>query len=790
MENIDRHKLYQDFQTAFPLESLQNMPLEKYTNTNKDSFCYWLEFRTLELGSIKGSTSYKFGIYNRSGEFKENKKYLHDDRYAWYASFGSTAAEAYQKVLNNIIKIAQLAREHNFEAIDNIQNFSEIVKWKIAFLYSEESLVCFYKREMLEKIAKDQGMEVQDKTISAMQRYILNHKGDKDIYTYYDELLSTIVQDNEVIWLWKGDKNTFRQNVLQMGSSAPTLDFDAFPTEYKLKAAYQAIVKNKDTNIPKAYWRFLHEVNKGDLVVVFSSRKTEEGKQHSELYGWGRISSDYSIHPEEENPIWRTVDWHLPCLNSPVENRDLKGSLFMQKVDKQKTVTIIKKQLGIELSKKTEVSSMTNKYQKYIDLLKANRNIVLTGAPGTGKTFIAKAIAAEMGAEVGFVQFHPSYDYTDFVEGLRPTHKNGSIGFERKDGVFKAFCESALINYRDSQKSTKELNTEQEAKDKLDKFINNATEKGEDAGLSTSARNNPFVITEQENDKIHIRVPQNEIAKEISVSRQELIFVLQDKSAHITKVKDYVNYLYKKGVRKTKNYKQEDSYAYVIYENVKKEKVTISLEVKTIVCKPFVFIIDEINRGEISKIFGELFFSIDPGYRGEKGRVNTQYQNLIEDGDTFAKGFFVPENIYIIGTMNDIDRSVESMDFAMRRRFAWVEVKPEDSLEMLDTLNCAEEAKTRMVNLNHAILKIQGLNEAYQIGAAYFKKMEQYNHFDQLWENHIKGLLREYLRGIRNGEEDLKFLHEAFNDTKDHNTKEESSATEETTEAPIAKLQE
>lgn len=82
----------------------------------------------------------------------------------------------------------------------------------------------------------------------------------------------------------------------------------------------------------------------------------------------------------------------------------------------------------------------------YIRLLEANKNLILTGAPGTGKTYLAKAIADAMGAEYEFVQFHPSYDYTDFVEGLRPTppDKNGNIGFERKDGVFKEFCKKAI----------------------------------------------------------------------------------------------------------------------------------------------------------------------------------------------------------------------------------------------------------------------------------------------------------------------------------------------------------
>lgn len=93
-------------------------------------------------------------------------------------------------------------------------------------------------------------------------------------------------------------------------------------------------------------------------------------------------------------------------------------------------------------------------FAEYIDLLKANKNLILTGAPGTGKTFLARKIAEAMGAEYEFVQFHPSYDYTDFVEGLRPTPHDGkgNIRFERKDGVFKEFCKRAIIgeNVNDS----------------------------------------------------------------------------------------------------------------------------------------------------------------------------------------------------------------------------------------------------------------------------------------------------------------------------------------------------
>ena len=209
---------------------------------------------------------------------------------------------------------------------------------------------------------------------------------------------------------------------------------------------------------------------------------------------------------------------------------------------------------------------------------------------------------------------------------------------------------------------------------------------------------------------------------------------------------------------------QVDSYVFVIYSKLK-TRIARKVVVDAVQKKPFVFIIDEINRGEISKIFGELFFSIDPGYRGEKGRVNTQYQNMIEEGDVFVKGFYVPENVYIIGTMNDIDRSVESMDFAMRRRFTWKEVTPADTEYMLDTLDCATEAKATMNRLNKAIEETEGLGAAYLIGPAYFLKLgENGGDFDKLWKMNIEPLLKEYLRGFRKTKDILdKFSKAYFN---------------------------
>ena len=165
--------------------------------------------------------------------------------------------------------------------------------------------------------------------------------------------------------------------------------------------------------------------------------------------------------------------------------------------------------------------------------------------------------------------------------------------------------------------------------------------------------------------------------------------------------------------------------------------------------KKYVFVIDEINRGEISKIFGELFFSIDPSYRGITGAVKTQYSNMESESDKF----YIPENVYIIGTMNDIDRSVDTFDFAMRRRFRFIEIEANENIEMLESLgDKKEEATIKMISLNDAISQVEELDSNYHIGAAYFLKLKDMS-FEELWEDYLEPLLSDYVRGLFSEEE-------------------------------------
>ena len=407
-------------------------------------------------------------------------------------------------------------------------------------------------------------------------------------------------------------------------------------------------------------------------------------------------------------------------------------------------------------------------YQKYIDLLKESKNLVLTGAPGTGKTFMAQAIAREMGCskdEMCFVQFHPSYDDTDFVEGLRPIMmSDGQMGFERKDGLFKEFCKKAIKNLIDSAKSIENLSKELSWENKLQQFIDDSIDNDTKFKLSNGSE---FTIDEIKGRNIIAHNDSNPKTPLIPINADEIIELLTN-NVPLNIVRDIRTYFNRKFGT------QPDSYAFIITKAIREMKYkTQVISANKIERKPFVFIIDEINRGEASKIFGELFYAIDPGYRGKKDiRVKTQYQNLVPETDVFAEGFYIPENVFILGTMNDIDRSIESMDFAMRRRFTWKEIKPEDTQSMLDTLECATKAKSVMARLNNEISKIEGLGPAYQVGPSYFLKLgDNGGNFEKLWNMNIEPLLREYIRGFRKSDEIMVKLRSAYFDTKESNSK-------------------
>ena len=311
------------------------------------------------------------------------------------------------------------------------------------------------------------------------------------------------------------------------------------------------------------------------------------------------------------------------------------------------------------------------------------KNIIFTGAPGTGKTYsVEKFVNKQNYKQSGliyhplkkffkFVQFHGSYDYTDFVEGLRPIERGDKMIFVRMDGTFKALC-------REAAKAEKE------------------------------------------------------------------------------------------------NGKEAPTYY---------------------------FVIDEINRAELSKVFGELMYCFEK--RGSEHKVQTQYHNLPTYGETkdgieklsndiFKDGFYVPKNVVIIGTMNDIDRNVETFDFALRRRFDWIPIKANDFMEtslrsMLGDETISKDLAQRAIRMNEVISgesgKRFGLNEDYHIGPAYFKDYDKNKSMDEnlddIWKHNIEPILREYLRGKNGVDKFIDDCHKALMAIKDTATNEPQTTAED-----------
>ena len=376
-----------------------------------------------------------------------------------------------------------------------------------------------------------------------------------------------------------------------------------------------------------------------------------------------------------------------------------------------------------------------------IERLKKARNLVLTGAPGTGKTYLAREIALALTGDekcVEFVQFHPSFDYTDFVEGLRPVKdEEKGVSFVRQDGIFKTFCKRAVAANQGGVDNFDEA---------WEKLVNELNEK----------------------DRIEIPLISGRGTLPLRLNENGMGLARDTGGAHFTR--DTVHKVYMGQSGSLADF--HDNYRKAIVNYMKghcglKDYVQ-GKEVKVEDRQKFVFIIDEINRGDLSKIFGELFFAIDPGYRGKGGHVQTQYANMIEDGDEFKGGFYVPENVYIIGTMNDIDRSVESMDFAVRRRFTWREIEPGERLGAMmggDERFAAVEVK--MDALNREICVAEGLGKAFQIGPAYFLHLKDYEDeedaFGALWQYHLEPLLREYVRGFSDAAELMEKFEAAYN---------------------------
>ncbi|MCH3865455.1 AAA family ATPase [Campylobacter jejuni] len=322
-------------------------------------------------------------------------------------------------------------------------------------------------------------------------------------------------------------------------------------------------------------------------------------------------------------------------------------------------------------------------------------NQILYGSPGTGKTYHTIDKALEIlgenlesrdekkakfdeyvkNGQIVFTTFHQSYGYEEFVEGIKPRidskENSKEIEYEIKDGIFKELCEKALDNYENSILNADELNKKIELKEKVENFLNWLLETNEPIGKTKGGN---FFVVEIDNKTIVIYSE--------GVERFDGIFNLNlSIFMELLKCKDEFNNateMFKKVFNRDYADRTHTYYFNLVnkFKEYEKQAVlkTEDNKISSNSLNSYIIIIDEINRGNVSKIFGELITLIEPSKRigeSEELKVTLPYS---------GKKFGVPKNVYILGTMNTADRSITSLDTALRRRFEFVEMMPDPDL--------------------------------------------------------------------------------------------------------------
>ncbi|MCW9696613.1 McrB family protein [Proteus mirabilis] len=423
-------------------------------------------------------------------------------------------------------------------------------------------------------------------------------------------------------------------------------------------------------------------VNRVAAACTLEVSTTVDSGKFNQVFSWLIREGIIPVYPTEENQSWFAKNiFLLKSIKSEFDNELREG----------KTDEFYLSQFVWVL------------YENLSNPFSLKKQIIKYGAPGTGKTYQARLQTSLMfdiwkeefasnsrlthASQIELVQFHPSFSYEDFMEGLRPVlGSNGNSQLRLQNGVFKEFCRSA-------------------GKWEIDVY-----------GLGLAQKWESLTIKEL--------LPFRE---RLSGEHWRDIFEISDTSKLVSEA-----------------------------------------------VPPFFFIIDEVNRAELSRVFGELMYCLE--YRGTRGCVKTQYANLNNEHTGMlkdAKGylFFIPTNIYLIGTMNTIDRSVESFDFALRRRFRWEEVVPDMAL-LKYHLNQFCKAWLPLVDnlerLNELIAKEPLLGNDYQIGHAYLMDLKYATSLtvsevrERVWDDCIRPLLQEYLRGTGKETELISSFGKAF----------------------------
>lgn len=727
--NEELYKLWDEFLTKWPVERIKQMKLEEYTSVGStETFTYWIESRMDKIGSIWGGSSFKFGVFSRDvKEPKEDERgRSYSERYAWYTKYGNNPEEAFSRIKSLILEIINYASSGEVNSIDNI-DLGDAFKWKIASLYQNREnpkIVTIFSAEALLYLAGK-----SNRAIKRSDLYLEIIKGKPQnlgIIEYSKELWERY---SKHIRIWKvshGSNNFTRQEMEEfLGKKIIVVH-----GETKKKQGEDFI-----KNCKKGDYFYLCHGNDGGIKlfgkITSDARASSKGpgwkERDYEIIKYSKLDQIYDGVKKGWTPNYNSTFKMVKPDELPLFNKYISKPFFgIDLLDDN--------YMGVNLT-----SSVDNPTQKEMHY---PLNSILYGPPGTGKTYYTKEMALNILGEntdglsrekitsrykkyseerrIEFVTFHQSFSYEDFVEGIKPiladkeSDSNGELSYDIEDGIFKIICNRA--EKKNSFVKTQKYNPEEVKYYKMSlggkkqPFIHSwciqngyaALGWGEDKDFSK------FIgITDWSEFRDKFKETYPDLYNERRYSAQALFIFMKmeigdiviatkgnykiDAIGRVAGEYEYRDdtpiefYQFRKvdWILKdldspvdefvTKNISQQSIYEFDS-SDVKKEYIKGLMTSDRKDPSKYVLIIDEINRGNVAGIFGELITLIEPDKRvgqPEELTVRLPYSK---------KSFSVPDNVYIIGTMNTADRSVEALDTALRRRFSFMEIMPNPDL--------------------------------------------------------------------------------------------------------------
>lgn len=778
------HSLWDELLQRWPLEKLQTMELNDYTAAgNTDSFCNWLEARTEELGSIWGGSAFKFGVYNRKDKAHKQDRYgrMFTTDFAWMAKYGSTPEDAFLAVRDQIVAVANNARAGNLGAIDKA-DLGEALRWKIAFLYQDRAtlrIAPIFTGELLSEITGTPGISVADG-----QRHIMASIAERDIFEYASALL----------------KKAEEQIALKFSTAKAKEYLDKAATYSPIKpatdkvAGYQSlggqqlalILSNAKVTLflePGAW----QEEAKGlySLNKEYSPGDTRNSN----------LSANAPTLATGHPAISVTVDSlkHLADLCELYDSLEGESSAIPNQTTKQGEKRMPSESLNQILYgppgtgktfATTEIAVRLADPQWHAEL--CDRGL----SEAERRNELKARYDALMGlGQVAFTTFHQSFSYEDFVEGIRAETNDGKISYDVQDGIFKALAiiadadnlsNSALTENIDlSGRRFWKMSLGNTLADEDDAYQDCIEQNylglgwGDDIDFTNCASRDAVsqkyseITGEQYGSNAYNVSAVNTFKNTI---RQGDIVVISDgnhKFRAIGEVSgDYQYFAPDTGrwFNQTRSVKwlrvfetslpkealfQKSLSQMTLYElrptTLKMDKLRELLENsadRARNTRNYVLIIDEINRGNVSRVFGELITLLEPDKRknGNDARsVTLPYSK---------KSFSVPGNLYVVGTMNTADKSLAQIDLALRRRFEFVELQPAPA-QLGDLQVHGVKIADLLDVLNQRIEVL--LDRDHTIGHAYFWSLREIDDtaereakLAEIFQKRIIPLLQEY----------------------------------------------